>query len=416
MPYKFNPFTNRLDYYETGGGGGGDLSTITPNSGGPVSAVSDNINDQGIAANLGGNAFPLFSYNGGAGQLNWENRTFLSPYVVDTNTTIGAKGTFFTLASAITQAIADGATGNAGITIFVRNCTINENITISTNGIILFIVGVNVGGQVANTGLGLPQYTGSFTNSSSAQITFTNFDFTPTSVITNSGTGITTLQDGNGAGTLVCSNANGVLECNNFQLQTAALNISHGSFNFYYAGISGGTFTFSNDASINVFYAGSFSCSLTGSTSSTLNFINCFIDIPSNTMTSGTLQFSGCRFDNTNIFALNNNVNYRNLTSQMGNTVISIRIAANFSAFNTDQYIGVINNSSQRTITLPVTNVIKDQTFIIKDEAGTAGSVNSILVTVSGGIKTIDGLTTFPININYGSISVVYDGINYFTF
>src|ERR1044071_8503502 len=28
MPYKFNPFTNRLDYYETGGGGGGSFTSI----------------------------------------------------------------------------------------------------------------------------------------------------------------------------------------------------------------------------------------------------------------------------------------------------------------------------------------------------------------------------------------------------
>ena len=29
MPYKFNPFTNRLDYYEAGGGGGGTVTSVS---------------------------------------------------------------------------------------------------------------------------------------------------------------------------------------------------------------------------------------------------------------------------------------------------------------------------------------------------------------------------------------------------
>ena len=45
MPFKFNPFTDKLDISSTSGGGGGTVDTLTGNSGGPVSADgSNNIN------------------------------------------------------------------------------------------------------------------------------------------------------------------------------------------------------------------------------------------------------------------------------------------------------------------------------------------------------------------------------------
>lgn len=99
------------------------VETITPNSGGAVSPSSNNINTQGLAANSGGNAYPLFSYNGGSGQVNWENRTYLTPYVVDASTTNGSKGTFTTIASALSQASTDSYQGD----IFIRAGTYTEN-------------------------------------------------------------------------------------------------------------------------------------------------------------------------------------------------------------------------------------------------------------------------------------------------
>ena len=177
-----------------GGGGGSNVQTLTPNSGGPVSAVANNINDQGLAANTGGNAFPAFSYNGGAGQFNWENRAYLSPYVVDPSVTPGSRGTFTTLAAAITQAIADGATGAAGVTIYVRNITIAETITVSTAGVNISIIGTGSLG-ISGTPDGSTQFTGSFTNSGTGIISFSNISFTGTSTITNSSTGSIVLNN-----------------------------------------------------------------------------------------------------------------------------------------------------------------------------------------------------------------------------
>ena len=108
-----------------GNGRGGAILTETPNSGGAVSPVGNNINNQGLAANAAGNAYPLFSYNGGAGQMNWENRTFSTPYVVDSNTTAGQRGTFSTIQAAIN-------TASSGDTIFIRpkNGAYTENLTL----------------------------------------------------------------------------------------------------------------------------------------------------------------------------------------------------------------------------------------------------------------------------------------------
>lgn len=108
------------------------------------------------------------------------------------------------------------------------------------------------------------------------------------------------------------------------------------------------------------------------------------------------------KFD-ANIFYLTKGVAYK-LTS----TAIS------YSVLVTDYIVAVTDNSAARTITLPSTGVATGQTFVIKDAAGTAASANAISVTVNGGVKTIDGSTTVSINTNYGSMTVYYNGTNYF--
>lgn len=58
MPFRFNPFTNKLDLTETGGGGSGSVDTLTGNSGGAVGPdISNNINIVGTGAiTVSGNA------------------------------------------------------------------------------------------------------------------------------------------------------------------------------------------------------------------------------------------------------------------------------------------------------------------------------------------------------------------------
>lgn len=51
MPFKFNPFTDKLDLTGTGGSGGGTVDTLSGNSGGPIGPDgSNNINIVGSGA------------------------------------------------------------------------------------------------------------------------------------------------------------------------------------------------------------------------------------------------------------------------------------------------------------------------------------------------------------------------------
>lgn len=394
-------------YGQSGGGGGGAVDTLTPNSGGAVSPVSNNINDQGLAANSGGNAYPLFSYNGGAGQMNWENRTYLSAYVVDTSSTPGSLGTFSTLAAAITQAIADGATGD-GITIFLRDITINETITVSTSSVKITISGPS-GINSQNQGAANPVFSGSFTNSGTGAITFNGINISGT--ITNSGSGQIYLNNGVISGTIANSSTGSILVTNCFG-SGETVNISHGIIGFTGCSLSG-TDTLSNDGHLALFYT-LHSGTITGSSSVGVDINNCYLPLAAFTLSSGVVKVQQSGFGLFNFYG-NTGVTYELLTSTQGNILQSIRSAISYTVLSTDYYIGITSTSSARTVTLPSTLVIKGQSFIIKDESGAAGT-NNISIAVNGGTKTIDGLTSFPINTNFGSINVTYDGTNYFTF
>jgi len=96
MPFKFNPFTRKLDLTETGGGGTGIL-TITGDTGGAVGADgSNNINVIGggaisVAGSAGTNtltissAFPFFSWSVISGNQMAVNQ---SGYFVDNGSTV----------------------------------------------------------------------------------------------------------------------------------------------------------------------------------------------------------------------------------------------------------------------------------------------------------------------------------------
>lgn len=57
---------------------------------------------------------------------------YLTPYIVDPETTLGLEGTFTSLQAAITAAVANGAVVSGGLmrTIIVRASQLNENVTI----------------------------------------------------------------------------------------------------------------------------------------------------------------------------------------------------------------------------------------------------------------------------------------------
>jgi len=74
-----------------------------------------------------------------------------------------------------------------------------------------------------------------------------------------------------------------------------------------------------------------------------------------------------------------------------------------------DDMIFITTISAPFTITLPATPTA-GHVFTIKDASGTA-SLNA--VTLAGNGHTIDGSSTFPINQNYESINIVYNGTSW---
>ncbi len=78
----------------------------------------------------------------------------------------------------------------------------------------------------------------------------------------------------------------------------------------------------------------------------------------------------------------------------------------------TTDYIVDVNTALARTIRLPNAPV-SGQVFVIKDVTGTAGA-NNISLTTVGGIVNIDGSVTQTMNVNYGSLTVFFNGTEYF--
>lgn len=81
-----------------------------------------------------------------------------------------------------------------------------------------------------------------------------------------------------------------------------------------------------------------------------------------------------------------------------------------YDILSTDYYVSV-DSTSARTIRLP--NAPTTATvYVVKDRSGLAAT-NNITVTTVGGVVTIDGATSKTINVNYGSLSLIFNGTSY---
>ena len=81
--------------------------------------------------------------------------------------------------------------------------------------------------------------------------------------------------------------------------------------------------------------------------------------------------------------------------------------AATYAALTTEYFLGVIYNGAV-TITLPAGTLGK--VYVIKDSVGDA---NTNPITVVTTASTIDSLTSYVMNTPWGSISLVYNGIEW---
>lgn len=118
---------------------------------------------------------------------------------------------------------------------------------------------------------------------------------------------------------------------------------------------------------------------------------------------AGTIQYGGFTFSDSS--SLINTTTQTPLVRSNDAIKITTPGAYPYTTVPQDGLIKV-DTSSARTIT-PLASPTTGQRHIIKDTVGSAAA-NNITVTPSG--KNIDGAASYTINVNYGSITIVYNG------
>lgn len=152
-------------------------------------------------------------------------------------------------------------------------------------------------------------------------------------------------------------------------------------------------------------------CVLVGGTASaisvgsTLLLSNCSVNSSNtNAITgAGTLSFGGIVFTGTS--SLINTSTQIPLVQSNDAIRITTPGAYPYTTVPQDQLI-LVDTSLARTIT-PLASPTTGQKHIIKDNVGSAAT-NNITITPSG--KNIDGAASTIINLNYGSVTIVYNG------
>ena len=103
--------------------------------------------------------------------------------------------------------------------------------------------------------------------------------------------------------------------------------------------------------------------------------------------------------------------------SKLGGGVIHKRAlkTANYQISTADYYVGVDSTNGQITVTLPAAAAALDgQTWIVKDEGGSASS-NNIIITGSGvAAETIEGTNQIVLESPYASVQIYCNGLTKF--
>lgn len=100
-----------------------------------------------------------------------------------------------------------------------------------------------------------------------------------------------------------------------------------------------------------------------------------------------------------------------NLADHQGALTFNSRqTATSTNILDNDCIIEVTDTTATRTITF-LTPIRARQFFVIKDSSG-AAATTPIVITINGGVNTIDGALTTQINTNYGAIGLYADASN----
>lgn len=115
----------------------------------------------------------------------------------------------------------------------------------------------------------------------------------------------------------------------------------------------------------------------------------------------------------TDLFAVD--VENKSTKIKTGLTLNRITITSNYSVLKSDYYIGIdtATPSAQITASLPSANTLNNgQTFVFKDEGGSAGTHNIVISASSG--QTIDNQNKVILESPYSALTIYTDGTSKF--
>lgn len=355
------------------GAGGGNITTLTGNTGGAVGPTSGNIN---VPGSHGLNS---------AGNPGTSTITF----AIDNAITLGD------LSSIIGSPALTCTTGD--VTLSAGNINLIDT-TGSTEGVITF------GGHSFIHDYGINQ-SNTFVGANSG-----NFTLTTASATNNTGLGTNTLHSittgsgntaiGNGAGGGFTTGVNNVLIGN----AVAGNYVGAESYNINIAGGSGSmgesnVIRIGTNQQTKAYMGGIAGVGLT--TAAVVTYVG--EQLGTSTITAGTgIAVTAGTNDITISTTGTTTINYRAIT------ISDSPFTPNASY---DDFMGVQTSGGAITITLPDAPAT-GKVYIIKDSNGSAAT-NNITVTTVSGTDTIDGGTSFVMNTAYESINVLFDGTNY---
>lgn len=411
---------------------GSTFDGLTPDDGGQVTPVANNINVFGQKALVA----PVMTTHNIAGDFYIENRAWETQYVVDASTTVGIQGTYSTIQTAINQAVADGASLTVEKMIYVRYGTYIENLTIPPG---IFLKGDAMVEQPGPIPL-FTEIRGNHTFGDTnvfrcENIYFTNIDstldmFSPATIIivnavdcvfnNGSSTGYIFTLDFNFQHFTNCifygntyqpvlnliNAGSTVLENCSFPTSSAINNTQ--LIRFLECSIVGPVICSGGQIlARNSMFNGDTNC-ITGNGSSVAFWYCTFTSSSDCIDYTGEVCLSGCSLSPGNVQNMYAAGQLLNCTPTLAGQIhMHQEVATNTIA--TDQYVIYVDASGGPiTITLPYEITI-DKTYVIKDWKGQAAS-NNITVEVSTPGGTIEGSATFVLNQNYQVVCLQMTG------
>lgn len=430
--WAYNPLTGNLDRIGEGGGGGN--ITISGDSGPPLNGNIFAI----VGQEAGISNVPVMSVDTSTGDIAVANNTWSTQYVVDNSADLGLKGTFATLQEAMDAAIADG---NASYPMFanilMRPGDYDLSATVFPDGGNFNIFGLqpsleNAGGGVRFNGIG------AFTLDAASQFLFQNIVFADVPTFGPNCGNLVFKNVNMGAAIFNCPTAlfsdslaiGGDFTindtCGSFQSYNSLLYVNfqfavttNSGFNFYGHNSSFSGFYGTNVGNFRLFNSKYETLTFAGSSGVDSNnfLINCSnVTINGVNPTPAIVGTGDFYIANLSGYCYNSNPTIKTIASTQGNVINSIVVADDYVATIYDHYIGVSDTSAPRTITLPdpsslLVRLSLNQSFIVKDQSGNAGTNN---ITVVSAVGLIDGQASAALTNNYASLTFKSDGANYY--